>query len=71
MWDIDRMLTVLIEDTAPGLFDLYGVGVDTAASLLVTAGDNPDRLHAEGSWAPSVVSPRSQPTQERQPPGSG
>jgi hypothetical protein len=24
----------------------YGVGVDTAASLLVAAGDNPDRLHA-------------------------
>jgi transposase len=51
MADIDRMLTVLIEDTAPGLFDLYGVGVDTAASLLVTAGDNPERLHAEGAWA--------------------
>ena len=51
MRDIDRMLTVLIEDTAPGLFDLYGVGVDTAASLLVTAGDNPERLHSEGSWA--------------------
>jgi len=51
MRDIDRMLTELIEDTAPGLFDLYGVGVDTAASLLVTAGGNPERLHAEGSWA--------------------
>jgi transposase len=51
MADIDRMLTGLIEDTAPELFDLYGVGVDTAATLLVTAGDNPDRLHAEGSWA--------------------
>ncbi len=51
MRTIDGVLTALIEDTAPGLFDLYGVGVDTAASLLVTAGDNPDRLHAEGSWA--------------------
>ena len=49
--NIDEMLTELITETAPGLFDLYGVGVDTAASLLVTAGDNPDRLHAEGSWA--------------------
>jgi len=25
--------------------------VDTAATLLVAAGDNPDRLHAERSWA--------------------
>jgi len=51
MAEIDEMITDLITETAPGLFDLYGVGVDTAASLLVTAGDNPDRLHAEGSWA--------------------
>jgi transposase len=51
MRNIDAMITDLIEETAPELFDLYGVGVDTAASLLVTAGDNPDRLHSEGSWA--------------------
>ena len=51
MRNIDELITDLIEETAPGLLDLYGVGVDTAASLLVTAGDNPDRLHAEGSWA--------------------
>ncbi len=51
MRTIDEMITDLITETAPGLLDLYGVGVDTAASLLVTAGDNPDRLHAEGSWA--------------------
>ena len=51
MRNIDAMITDLIEETAPGLFDLYGVGTDTAASLLVAAGDNPDRLHSEGSWA--------------------
>ncbi len=51
MREIDRMLTELITQTAPGLFELYGVGVDNAASLLVTAGDNLDRLHSEGSWA--------------------
>ena len=48
---IDVMLTELLAQTAPGLFELHGVGVDTAASLLVTAGDNPDRLHNERSWA--------------------
>jgi len=48
---IDVALTRLITETAPSLFELYGVGVDTAASLLVTAGDNPDRLTSERSWA--------------------
>ncbi len=51
MRTIDEMLTELITETAPGLFELSGVGTDTAASLLATAGDNPDRLSSEGSWA--------------------
>ena len=51
MREIDEELERLIQATAPTLFALYGVGVDTAASLLVTAGDNPDRLHSERSWA--------------------
>ena len=51
MAETDRMLTELITDTAPSLLEQYGVGVDTAASLLVTAGDNPDRIGSEGSWA--------------------
>ena len=48
---IDETLRSLIEETAPGLVALHGVGTDTAASLLVTAGDNPDRIHNERSWA--------------------
>ena len=48
---IDQTLVQLINETAPSLLELYGVGVDTAASLLVTAGDNPERLHSERSWA--------------------
>jgi transposase len=51
MRDIDEELEQLIADTAPSLVALYGIGVDTAATLLVTAGDNPDRLHTERSWA--------------------
>ena len=35
---IDQMLTQLLSATAPSLLELYGVGSDTAASLLVTAG---------------------------------
>ena len=51
MGTIDRMLTTLIEETAPSLLELYGVGPDTAASLLVTAGDNADRIGSERAWA--------------------
>jgi transposase len=51
MKTIDTRLRLLISETAPSLLELHGVGLDTAASLLVTAGDNPDRLRSEGSWA--------------------
>jgi transposase len=49
--EIDVMLAGLIEQAAPSLLALHGLGTDTAASLLVTAGDNPERIGSEGSWA--------------------
>ena len=51
MASVDRMLTSLLEQTAPSLLALYGLGPDTAASLLVAAGDNGDRIGSEESWA--------------------
>ncbi len=36
---------------APGLLSLYGVGPDTAAMLLIAAGDRPERLRSEAAWA--------------------
>ena len=48
---IDAALGDLVNETASTLLDLYGVGAVTAATLLITAGDNPDRLHTERSWA--------------------
>jgi transposase len=51
MRTIDQALTELIGATAPSLLECYGVGAATAATLLVAAGDNPDRLHTERSWA--------------------
>ena len=38
---------------------MFGVGPDTAATLLVTAGSNPERLHSEAAFAALCgVSPR-------------
>jgi transposase len=48
---IDEQLEPLVKAAAPALLNIYGVGVDTAAVLLVTAGDNPDRIHSEAAWA--------------------
>ncbi|MET7854811.1 transposase [Streptomyces avermitilis] len=49
--DADAELRALITHTAPGLLALPGVGTETAGQLLVTAGDNPDRLASEASFA--------------------
>jgi transposase len=40
-----------VAKTAPSLLALPGVGIVTAASLLVAAGDNPERLRSEAAWA--------------------
>ena len=48
----------LLRATVPELLDLFGVGPDTAAALVMAAGDNPERLHSEAAWAHlSGVSP--------------
>jgi len=48
---LDEQLGLLVKAAAPELLNVYGVGVDTAAVLLVTAGDNPDRIETEAKWA--------------------
>jgi transposase len=48
---IDNVLSGLVMKTAPQLLGVYGVGVDSAASLLMTAGDNPQRLRSEAAFA--------------------
>ena len=49
--DLDQRLRQLVEQTAPNLLGLPGVGVDTAAILLVAAGDNAERIRSEAAWA--------------------
>lgn len=48
---LDTLLAGLVEKTAPSMLGIYGVGTDTAATLLVAAGDNPGRLHSEAAFA--------------------
>jgi transposase len=49
--DLDRHLDWLTATTAPTLVELNGAGPQTAAALLTAAGDNPDRLRSEASFA--------------------
>lgn len=44
-------LTTLAETANPELMAARGVGVDSASILLVTAGDNPERMRSESAFA--------------------
>src|SRR5205823_14641740 len=48
---LDELIVPLVTAHAPGLLTLYGVGPDTAALLLIAAGDHPERLRSEATWA--------------------
>jgi transposase len=48
---LEECIGELVQQTAPDLLALHGVGVDGAAALLVAAGDNPERLRSEAAWA--------------------
>jgi transposase len=48
---LDDLIVPLVTARAPGLLGLYGVGPDTAALLLIAAGDHPERLRSEAAWA--------------------
>jgi len=48
---LDALIVPLVTARAPGLLALYGVGHDTAAKLLIAAGDHPERLRSEAAWA--------------------
>ena len=49
--DLDTELRRLCERANPALIGACGVGPDTAASLLIAAGDNPGRMRSEASFA--------------------
>ena len=49
--ELDKEITRLCSRANPALLSAPGVGPDTAAALLVTAGDNPKRLTTEAAFA--------------------
>ncbi|MGM0786058.1 MAG: transposase, partial [Pseudomonadota bacterium] len=49
--DLDVMIKAIVDELAPELVSRTAVGYESAAQLLITAGDNPDRLGSEASFA--------------------
>ncbi len=49
--ELDAHLERLVAQAAPELVSLPGIGTDNAATLLIVAGDNPQRLRSEASFA--------------------
>jgi transposase len=48
---LSELIVPLVTARAPGLLALYGIGPNTAALLLIAAGDHPRRLRSEAAWA--------------------
>ncbi|MEP0914312.1 IS110 family transposase [Leptolyngbya sp. GB1-A1] len=44
-------LTTLAQAAAPELVQAFGIGTDTAAEMLITFGDNAERVHSEAAFA--------------------
>jgi transposase len=49
--DLDTLIGPLVAELNPDLLERTGVGPDVAGQLLVTAGQNADRLHSESAFA--------------------
>jgi hypothetical protein len=47
----ETLLGELTSQLVPQLVDAFGVGADTAAEMLIVAGDNIDRVRSEPAWA--------------------
>ena len=48
---LDQLIEPLVKALAPQLLERVGIGIEVAGQLLVTAGDNRDRLRSEASFA--------------------
>lgn len=48
---LNRQIAAIVTAAAPELVELHGVGVEIAGQLLVTAGDNAERIRSEAAFA--------------------
>ncbi|MET7701567.1 transposase [Streptomyces sp. NPDC005485] len=48
---LTKMIGDLVQRIAPQLIEPFGIGVDTAAEILVVTGDNPERIKSEAALA--------------------
>ena len=49
--ELDAIIGPLVHETAPALVARLGIGAECASALLIAAGDNPDRLRNEPTFA--------------------
>ncbi|WP_158868414.1 IS110 family transposase [Leifsonia sp. AG29] len=49
--ELTAMIEQLVTNTAPQLVEQFGIGIDTAAEILIVAGDNPERIRSESAFA--------------------
>jgi transposase len=49
--ELAGMIEELVKATAPQLLERFGIGADTAAEILIVAGDNPERITSEAAFA--------------------
>ena len=49
--ELQAQIEQLVTQRAPHLLDEFGIGVDTAAEILIVAGDNPQRIKSEAAFA--------------------
>ncbi|WP_406491652.1 IS110 family transposase [Streptomyces sp. NBC_00846] len=49
--ELTKTIAELVHRAAPQLLEPFGIGVDTAAEILVVVGDNPERIKSEAALA--------------------
>jgi len=49
--ELDTLIAGLVKQSAPNLLNVYGVGTDVAAAILVAVGDNPHRIDNQAAFA--------------------
>jgi transposase len=49
--DLDELINPIVEALAPQLLTRVGIGIEVAGQMLVTAGDNTDRMKSEAAFA--------------------